>query len=338
MRLTFNEIKELVEGARLDSRGKNVYGICPSCGHDEFGVALLEDNHPFACFRKNKCGFAGNIYTLLTFLGKSRYSVQPGYTPRARLENKLNIEDVAEKIDLTLVEYPLPLGFKRFQYGECPYLEGRGFDKEDYEKYKPGYTTLESRLFGFVIFPIKSSEMNVGFVARNTKSKQEIEDLNVFYKLKGVKKTVKRYINSNSDFAKILGGVEEITDQTTTVILVEGLFDKKNTDKVLSLDTQQEVKCCCTWKCAVSEEQIFLLQQSGVTTVILLYDPDVVEDTKKAGFELDPYFEVFIGYNEKGADPGDMMTDEFDDVLSTLKSPFEFSVKKMNRNILRKKL
>src|SRR5690606_10383412 len=69
MKLTRKQIEQLIQDTSLDHKGKNLYGKCPKCGHNEFGISL-EDNHRFNCFRKKECGFQGNIYTLLKFLGK----------------------------------------------------------------------------------------------------------------------------------------------------------------------------------------------------------------------------------------------------------------------------
>lgn len=325
MQLSIEELKELIEDAHLDSRRKNLYGICPKCHHDEFGISL-SDNHRFGCFRKKHCGFNGNIYTLLAFLGKTVAEVKPGFVPRAQLENKLLITN-EEGFNLELPDCTLPFGWKPYEPMNCDYLNQRGFTIEDYKKYTPGFTIVDTRYQGFVIFPIKPyGEQTKAFIARNLKDKNEIERINNFYELKGSKRRVKRYLNSDSDFAKILGGFDEITENTTSVILVEGLFDKINVNRVLELEKQDEVKCCCTWKCSTSPEQIFLLQQAGIETVIVLYDPDVPHEIEKAAFQLELYFNTYVGYNKKGSDPGDMLFDEFDDVLSSLQTPSQFSL------------
>lgn len=333
MQLTIDELKKLIgSDARLDTRKKNLYGNCPKCGENEFGISL-SDNHRFGCFRKKQCGFNGNIFTLLLFLGKSVYEVKPGFTPRAKLENKLSIYDT-ETLNLNIEDCKLPMGFKRIVDNE--YLNGRGFTKQDYDKYKPG-TSVDPRLKDYVIFPIEQGGSNKAYVARSNKTKEEIEQINILRELKGIKEKVKRYINSSSDFSKILLGIDEFTENTTTALIVEGLFDKKNTDDKLNLASQEEVKCVCTWKCHVSPEQIYLLQQAGIDTVILLYDPDVIAEIKKVGFELENYFNVWIAFNPNGLDPGDMTEEMFHNVLDDLKTPSQFNVDKMPVRKLQKK-
>lgn len=325
MKLTASEVRDLIVGGYIDRRGKNVYGICPKCGGDEFGVSL-EENHRFGCFRKKKCGFSGNIFSLLAFLGKSVYEAGKSYKAGTVLEGKSLINEEVV-INLELEERKLPIGWKPIVDSE--YLNARGFTKDDYIKYKPGITKVDPEFHNYIIFPIVQFDKIVAYIARSQKDKQEIERINNLYELQGSKKHVRRYINSTSDFGKILLGIEECTDKTNTVILVEGLFDKKNTDTCLELDTQEEVKCCCTWKCSVSDEHIFLLQQQKIDTVILLYDPDVVSEIKKTAWRLEEFFNVYIGYNADEKDPGDMTVEDFDRVLRKLETPSQFSLGKL---------
>jgi DNA primase len=325
MTLTVEELQRLIGESHLDVRKKNLYGTCPKCGGDEFGVSLSE-NHRFGCFRKKECGFQGNIFSLLGYLGKSIYEVKPGFTPRAKLENKLLINEV-EELDLKLDDMKLPFGFKRIAQND--YLDSRGFTQSDYEKYKPGYSLIDPRFKDYLIFPVEQYGSNKAYVARSNKTKEEITEYNTLHKLKGDGKKIYRYVNSTSDFSKILLGINEFTENTTTAILVEGLFDKRNTDDKLGLEDQEEVKCVCTWKCAVSPEQVYLLQQYGIDTIILLYDPDVVDEIKKTAFELEKYFNVWVGFNAGGFDPGDMTKPMFDDMLETLKTPSQFSTSRV---------
>jgi hypothetical protein len=335
MQLTLDELKVLVTIREIDNRGKNAYGICPSCGQDEFGISL-EDNHRFGCFRKVKCGFTGNIFSLLRFLGKKIMDVKPGFEPRARLEDKLLISEEDKVIDLTVPDIAMPAGWIPSKHH--PYLEQRGFTNEDYDIFEPGMTTIDPR-FGknWVIFKIRQGGKVKGYIGRSTKSKKQIELINENNKKQGIKWKELRYKNSESDFAKLLLGIEEVTDKTTTAILVEGLFDKQNVDKKLFLRTQDEAKCLCTFKCGVSDEQIFMMQEIGITSVILMYDPDVIEEIKKAAWKLDQYFQVHIAFNDEGMDPGDMSADDFDRVFAELKTPSQFSVNKVGVPLLRKK-
>jgi 5S rRNA maturation endonuclease (ribonuclease M5) len=333
MRLTLDELKALVDIKRIDRRGDNAYGLCPSCQHDEFGISL-KDNHVFGCFRKKACSFAGNIYTLLRFLGKQIIDVKPGFEPRSLLQGKLFIDK--QELDLTLEDVRVPTGWKRVM--SHPYLDSRGFTEREYNKFEVGVTSIDSRFKDMVIFKVPQNGTNKGYIARSIKSKKEIERINADYKEKGLPHKIKRYRNSDTtDFSRLLLGIEECTENTSTVIIVEGLFDKVNTDRVLKLEGEA-IKCCASFKCGMSPEQIFLLQATtNIDTVILLYDPDVINEIKKVAWDLEKYFNVFVGFEENGKDPGDMNESDFDTVLEHLKTPSQFSVSKINVKQLRKK-
>lgn len=336
MKLSIDELKGLFNGVgQLDHRKENLIGVkCPWCGDDEFGISL-SDNHRFGCYRKKACGVVGNIFTLLRYLGKQIIDVRPSFEPRQRLENKLAIEE-KEAIDLTLVDVSMPTGWKRTL--DHPYLNERGFITEDYNRFEVGTTRIDSRFKDMVIFKVPQNGTNKGYIARSIKSKKEIDTINKRFKEQGSDEKILRYKNSGAtDFSKLLLGIEEFTEDTATAILVEGLFDKVNTDRVLRLTEEDEVKCCCTFKCGASPEQIYLLQQSGIDTVVLLYDPDVIDEIKKAAWNLDQYFNVHIGYEESGKDPGDMSEEDFDKVFDNLRTPSQFDASKINVLELKKK-
>ena len=51
MKLTELELRSLIKVKRKNVSAQVLYGLCPKCGHDEFGISLNE-GHPFGCFRK----------------------------------------------------------------------------------------------------------------------------------------------------------------------------------------------------------------------------------------------------------------------------------------------
>ena len=332
MKLSIEEIQQLLPDShlRLDRRKLNLYGKCPKCGEDEFGISLA-DNHQFGCFRKKKCGFNGNIYVLSQFLGKPLFTVRRGVEAFAeRLENPLDKEDEVIELDMTLPNVIAPLGWKRIY--DHPYLNERGFTTREYNKYMVGTTKIDPRYKqDFVIFLIHRDNELKAFIARSTKSKEEIKKINETNKLLGIKGSFLRYKNSSTDFSKLLGGYDEIVGETDTVVLVEGLFDKIAVDRLLGLDDNPNVKCCNTWKCGCSDEQIHLLLSKGIEHIILLYDPDVVEEIKHTAYRLESYFpDVLVGFNKEGQDPGDMTEEQMGEVLSTLKTPSQFAMSVIN--------
>lgn len=334
MKLTIPQLQQLIPGAELDRRQKNLYGTCPKCGENEFGISL-EDNHRFGCFRKVACGFSGNIFTLCNYLGVDIRTINPSFAPKAHIDIDKILNKSKVEINLDLPRCTLPIGYKRIYHND--YLESRGFTEEDYQLIPVGETKLDPKLIGFLVFPIEQYGEIKATVSRSKKAKGEIEMINAYNKQKGIANREKRYLNSSSDFAKILLGLNEITESTHTVILEEGLFDKQNTDKKLLLREQEEIKCCATFKCGASPEQTYLLRQTNVKNIILLYDPDVIGEIKETAHNLNSYFNVQVGFNKTGEDPGDMENDMFDMVFSNLMSPDEFSSRFVEVPKLRKK-
>jgi len=120
-------IYTLVNSAHTDQSGDNLYGECPYCGGDEFGISL-EDNHLFRCFRGKECGETGNIFKLLKHLGKTElyknkdfYKETDIFRP---LEKRALIEGPKE-VDMSLPDVSIPLGWRRMDSN--PYLDSRGF-------------------------------------------------------------------------------------------------------------------------------------------------------------------------------------------------------------------
>lgn len=327
MQLSLEQLKSLFPpGSYLDRRKANLVTVCPQCGHNEFGISLSE-NHRFGCYRKKKCGFTGNIFSLLKFLGRADMYVTAGKVDYDQIELKLKQVEEEYELQLELPTQRPPVGWKRIY--SHPYLDARGFDQ--YERYEVGIADVHPKLKGFVVFLIKENDVVKGYISRNTKSKEEIERYNKEYQEKyGIKNKMKRYINSDTEFGKLAFGFDEIVPgKTKTLIIVEGIFDKFNIDKLLDLHNQDEIKCNGTFKGGCSPEQIYKWLYVGIEDVILLYDPDILSDIKKTAFELDEYFNVKVGFNDKGNDPGDMTLEELEVVFDNLKSPESFAVDKI---------
>ena len=334
MKLGVEKLKELIVNGRLDHRGRNVIGNCPKCGGDEFGISI-EDNHRFGCYRKKKCGWSGNIFSLLKFLGKLHEYLEEGEVYSRTQDKLINRLIVDEKdIDLSLETITPPIGWKRVYSNE--YLLGRGFTESDFHKHIVGTTILDPKLRNNYIIFLEFEGVDLkAWVARHIWDKTRIESENIVRKQQGLPK-IQRYRNSETDFSKLLGGYNDLTDSTETVILVEGKFDLISVNRLLGLDSQEEVKCCCTWKCHVSDEQIYKLQQfKNVKNIILLYDPDVTDEIKKVIVTLEDKFpNIEIGFSENGKDPGDMSINDLEHVLSNLYQPEEFLVKKIQKRNL----
>jgi 5S rRNA maturation endonuclease (ribonuclease M5) len=137
-----------------------------------------------------------------------------------------------------------------------------------------------------------------------------------------------RYENSiGTDFSKILGGYDEIGEETDTVIAVEGLFDKVNVDTQLELNENPNIKCVFTFGNKFSDGQIQLLRKKkSIKSVILMYDPEATLQNKKYSKSLEKYFDAYVARLTKpNIDPGDASREY---LMHTLKnevySPIQF--------------
>lgn len=327
MKLSIEKLLELLPDFKIDRRGKNLQGPCPACGHNEFGISI-EEGHRFGCYRKSKCGFNGNIYTLLKYLGKFDEVIGERSVNLPPKLSLINIDEREEEQELETIH--LPLGFKRIY--ENKYIEDRGYSKECFKQYEIGISNIDPKLKKhYIIFPCRIKGEVKGWVARRMGSKREIDKLNEIRK-EQKKMPILRYINSLSDFAKILYGIDEVDDKVKTLILVEGIFDKIKIDQLLELNQVKDIKCVATFKGAISDEQINLIQKSskGIETIIILYDSDIIKNIKKTIEYImeKTSYEILIGFHET-KDPGDMNLEDLDQVLNKLESPLEFKCNKL---------
>jgi len=328
-------LESLLNKTRLDHKGKNLYCECPYCGEDEFGISLGE-NHLFRCFRGKHCGAVGNIFTLLKYLGRTELLSDEDYYKETDVFGPLG-KNVLNKgafgVNLDLPNVSSPAGWRRVKSHK--YLEGRGFTKAQFDKYEVGVTNLLRKYKDYVIFLIRQDGFIKGYVSRSTKSKQEIDAINKEVKEYNLDKPKEehrspliRYSNStDTDFSKIVYGIDEVVPRvTTTIIIVEGLLDKVNLEIIApELFEDKKIVVCCTWGKKISEYQIEKIKSKKIKKVILMYDPDAVNDSKQFGFELDHEIDtVEIGFL-KDKDPGDLNAEEFIEVLNNLSNPVQFS-------------
>lgn len=325
MKLSKQQLQSLITITGTDVSGKNLRGICPKCGHNEFGISL-DDNHIFGCYRERKCGFRGNIFTLLKYLGKYEQYVNNEFYSNSLGKLQKKILQDSLKVDLEIEEIHPPLFWKRTYNHE--YLNSRGFTQSDYLKYPVGTTNLDPYLKNYyIIFLLYQYGKLVGYLGRHIWSKQQIKEYN---EQNGT--NILRYRNSDTQFSKILFGFEEITDKTHTVVLVEGIFDKINTEHHLG---SEEVVVICTFKCDISDVQVYLLTtKKSVDTIILLYDPDVINKIQVVATRLDKYYNVLVGLHTGPEDPGEMSEKDFIQVLNTLQTPYEFISSRIHKKNL----
>jgi DNA primase len=329
-------ILTLIGPHRKASRN-NIMCDCPFCGKAmHFYIQLKTDkvdkygvNKSFN-FDCKRCGEQGRVFKLLAQLGATHLIEGELVDINKKLDEALLetfAEESEEPLSLDIEDMKMPIGFERIY--DDPYLRSRGFTDFEFQKYVIGYDRISFKLEDYIMIAQTRDGDNKAYLARTTKTGKEIAEIDAVYKKKGLKKTYPRYRNSLSVFTRLLGGYDEITFLTSTVILVEGYFDKVKTDQIMELDFQQDVKCCYTYGKKISIEQIMLLLKKGVENIILVYDPDAVNDMKKIGFVLKKHFEtVLVGF-PKDKDLGDSSQEEFDEIFSNLQTAFEFSLNKV---------
>lgn len=318
MKLSSDQLKLLFPNSFLDYGKQNLMAECPWCNFSEFGIELA-DNHRFNCFRKKNCGETGNIFKLLKKLGRFDLLSHDGIESikyDERLENIIE-KKIELSLDLTIETIEPPLGWKRI-YSDY-YLESRDFDS--FDKFEVGKTKLFRKLRDHVVLLIRDRGEVKGYVARIAKTKLELKAME-----ESLGHKVPRYQNSKTDFTKLLGGYDEITNETDTIILVEGMFGKEAVDRHLKLDNQGRVKCNCTFGAKLSPEQIFKLQLKGIKHIILFFDIDVINKIKKYTMEYLNEFESvrIIHTNNKDKDPADLTYEEMIKVYNNLIDPIEF--------------
>lgn len=327
MKLDLEQLKGLFpDKIKLDQRKENLITNCPYCGQFEFGIAINKANHPWRCLRGKHCGKTGTIFTLLKYLNKLSLFVDKYDASVSVLTKRFTTENEEASIIIDIPTVTPPMGWKRLSSHQ--YLRKRGFT--EYERYPVGITKYDPKLKDKIVFLVEQFNSTKGWVGRSIFSKVFIDENNKKFKESGVGRFITRYYNCPStDFGKLLFGYSEITSNTKTVIIVEGIFDKFNVDKLLELHSQEEVKCIVSFGSSLSDEQKYLLYLKGIDEIILLYDSDIIDKIKKVAVQLkEDFTNILVGFHPT-KDPGDMNLKDLDRVLQSLETPSMFFTNKV---------
>jgi DNA primase len=282
--------------ARLDGGRKNlIVPECPYCGKSggKFGIYVgpEKNNKIFGMGHCFSCGHTcKDLNRLLEDIGRPDLQIKETaqFTP-IEVPEFFGLEE--DEIDDELAVIEMPESWKRCY--KNPYLKSRGFTVDDYAYFPVGTTRgLNFKFDNYVIFPIYDNNDIVGYVARHTWSKDEIDAHNVKAKLNG-KYQIRRYNNSiENDFVKLLYNYDAvIEDETDTVILVEGVFDVIALTRKLELYDNHRIVPVCTFGKKISDTQIYKLQSKGVRDIIVGYDTDASDAINVAADKLNEYFE-----------------------------------------------
>jgi len=319
--------QRIIEELRLRATGRKEWydGMkCPFCGRSKFGVAL-DGVGSFNCYRKNSCGVSGTLYDLLKKIGRLDLYEKRNYI---KVSDRLDIpEPTVVELDCAEIEYPF--GFRNVGYGGLRYLNDRGWTNDQYAQFTVG-KCADPKYKGYIIFCLYEDDKLVGFLGRTEKSK-EWHDKNP---------KIPRYNNARDvDFGKIIGGYDDLDEMTKQVIIVEGIMDKTNIDRILlryswnkrDVVCYRKSKCVFTNGAKLSEIQAKKLKRKGIREAIIMYDNGATKETQKAALLLSQYIpRVYVADIKGTADPGDFTVKDFENVMqSRLYSPIEYSVNKL---------
>lgn len=308
-------------------------GTCPFCGKDDkFGVRLNQDrtrykNHiSFNCFH-GSCQEKGNEFKLLKHMNLLHLIADGEFIGKTEKVEMQSFEEVLdEALDLKVESRYKPFGFKRVTQDD--YLDSRGFEPWQYELYNIGRTRLFDRLKNYVIFLIEEDGVNKGYVARLTWDNDRIQQ----YEQRTGKKVLRYNNEGGVDFGKLIFGIDEIDENTREVLVVEGVTDKANVDRILrKANKSHRVKCICTFGKKMSDEQIMKLWIKFRGKITLLYDPDAVNASKRYAHHLQLWFSnVKVGYLHS-KDPGDLSYEELLEILDSTLTPNQFDADKVQK-------
>jgi DNA primase len=343
MELSLQEHRYLVSeiaretGAKQDGGGKNlIVPRCPFCGKTggKFGIYIGKGTSrrtPFMshCF---SCGASTRtLEQLLEAIGRMDLMVTRTADISAPLELHLTGQQEAEELDDSLTAVSLPDFYKRtFLH---PYLQKRGFCFDDYEYFPVGTTgKLNPRYADYVLFPVIDEGETVGYVARHTWPKEDIDAYNRKARHNGEYKILRYRNSTGNDFSKLLYNYDAIrTGETGTVILTEGVFDTIALTRKLELYDNPHVAAIATFGKKISDVQIYKLQCKGVGTVVVGYDGDAVTAVKQTAERLKPYFDVLVADMADARRDWDELTgEEIQEIFSRrLQTVLEYKLNKV---------
>lgn len=311
-------------GAKGFYSGKGL--VCPVCGRSDKFAVKFDDKRGggYNCFH-GSCGAKGSIFKYLKGIGRFDLLDKEHY-----VTIQSNIKSIFENTEevIQLKEKSLPIGFKLILQDD--YLDERGFLSHHYQSFKPGYTNIESKYQDSIIFQLFQEGKRVGYLSRSRKSK-EWHKQNLEAYEQGEENLVLRYNNSpETDFGKILGGIDDVVLDTKTVIITEGLFDKVGVDNKLNLFSQRRIRCVFSFGNKFSDEQIALLRNKHIDNIILMYDAGTIKQMKNVSLRLSTEFNVKIAEITGKDDPGDMSLEVMQNILNNLQDPYYFYKNKLN--------
>jgi hypothetical protein len=297
---------------------------CPECHRsDKFGIKFSEYSGTVHCFHDD---FSESLIKYLERLGREDLLDKDG-----SVSIKFGIRSLENKKeeDIELVEKELPIGFKRVH--DDKYLNDRNFIPRHYNLFQPGYSD-DPLLNNYIIYQIFQFGRRVGWQARSKYSKEWHKENLKKYKEKKCRLVLRYKDAPGMDTSRILGGCDDITPFTDTLILVEGIFDKTGVDNKLDLYETDDIRCCFTFGNKLSQISIIRSFKS-IKNIYLLYDFGTMKQVKTMALELSKYYNVRANIMPSIEDPGDASDEVIFQTLENSKTAIEFFVGRIENHI-----
>lgn len=313
-----------IAGARRD----HIIVDCLYCGKKEHMYVRIKKHNDkeIGLHDCKSCQEGGNFYRILSMLGKLTLFSSKETVLKSIIQPLSTDEDnVLSESDLYAREQRIPVGFKRLTQLD-DYLKNRNFIEEDLLRNMIGTNNLLYKLKNYLTFIVYEDGKSKGYVSRVRMNKNDIKK----YENETGRKIL-RYINSVTDFNKLLYGYDDLLKETKTVIAVEGIFDQISLMRNLNLYDNKETKGVATFGSKISEVQMHKLKNKGIRNFILIYDSDSINKMKKESFKLKKYFKnVLIGLSSSDKDIGDSNQTEITNILDNLHTPESFNINTIN--------
>ena len=299
--------------------------LCPECNtYDKFGIFFTQDSGVVHCFKDSH---SDSLYNYLKSIGRDDLiPFDRNFSYKKQLSS---LSDTEIQLNLNQVKKQLPIGFKRIYYDD--YLEERGFIPIQYNLFNVGYST-ERRLNNYIVFLIKNKQNEIiAWLARSKRTKRWHEQNIKDYKANKCELKL-RYINSeNTDFSKILLGENEITENTKTIYLTEGIMDKANVDRKLNLYISEEIKCLATFGNSLTPEQQQILINKGIEDIFFLWDFGTNSSSKRTSMKISKDFKSvkIAEFKDKNIDAGESSKEQLDNSIQNSKNYFYFYMNRL---------
>mgnify|MGYP003669913357 FL=1 len=330
-----SDVKSGLMPCKPNGSGSHLLGKCPWCSkQDHFYVQRSTDkvdkkgNNATGNFTCKKCGEGGRIKKLLWKLGLQHLITTKSsgniFEKLGKIEKRLKKKD----FDDSFSSAEPPYGYKRVKHHW--YLEQRGITKEQYEIYNVGTTKIMSKWKDYIFFIVRDEGKDVAWVARHTADRDWINEENAKRTEQGKRKLL-RYENSTNDLSKLLLGYDEITENTVTVIAVEGAFSKVAVDKKLKLYNNEKIKCVCTFGKSLSPIQFRKIKGKGVQKLIIMYDGDALGDIKKYLEDYSSKIDLYGTRLPDDKDPDDVSLKVLLEAIRNKKRPLDYKMTELGR-------